>query len=277
MAAAQPRSAFAQDASPPSDAPVQTATPSTPASSATEATAPTTAPVAPPPGLTTQVIIDPNADALAREQAEFEQSERPADLIDAPEDVVIDPNAPMQATASPGDINRPADSLGHRYQVGLRAGFGIPYVFAIKYGDGPDCGRKAKQTFCRYAGSLTLDADVSFGVSDSLEITALARIGLTEDEASGASPLGFGLGVRGYTSPHSLLKFFFAGRAFLDVTQSSRPDWKPVDFGIRGEFGLQIDVARYFGIYLQIGETLSFLRSFYFVTDATAGIQLRFP
>jgi len=50
-----------------------------------------------------------------------------------------------------------------------------------------------------------------------------------------------------------------------------------VDVGGRGELGVQFDFLRQLGAYIQLGESLSFLRGLYFVTDFTAGLQGRIP
>lgn len=165
----------------------------------------------------------------------------------------------------------------HQEQLGLRVGAGVPYVFAVKYGRGPECDDPPGETFCRRFGAVMLDLDLSFGVSPTVEITALVRLGLTEDRAASARPLAFGLGVRGYGSPDAPVKMYFSGRIMLDVTSSDTPEWSTVDVGGRGELGVQFDFLRQLGAYIQLGESLSFLRGLYFVTDFTAGLQGRIP
>jgi len=219
-----------------------------------------------PESATTTVVHDDESE-LERMQREAEAMER-ADQ----EEMVVEP-----AAADEELEGVPEDSLMHLNQVGLRIGLGAPYVFAVKYGEGPRCGEDPGETFCRRLGSITLDAELGFGVSDTVELSILTRFGLNADDAAEARPLTFGFGARAYTAPHSIVKLYFGGRAMLDVTSSDVPEWSTVDVGVRGELGLQVDLARYVGLYVQLGETISFLRGLYFVTDGTGGAQVRFP
>ncbi len=204
------------------------------------------------------------------EQAELEQMQREAEAAEsAPADQVVTEPAPAEEEV-------PADSLHHASQVGIRAGIAVPYVFAVKYGTGPRCG-DGGETFCRRLGAALVDLELGFGVSEGVELSLLARLGLADDAAANARPVAFGLGVRAYGSPHSMVKLYFGGRVVLDVTSSQTEEWSSVDVGGRGELGLQVDFVRYVGMYLQLGETLTVLRGFYFVTDLSAGVQARFP
>jgi hypothetical protein len=170
----------------------------------------------------------------------------------------------------------PADSLSHRLQVGLRVGAGGDAFFAVKYSDGPACGAPG-ETLCRGLGTGLLDAEVAFGVTHTVEVSALARFGLGADPAAASRPLLLGLGVRAYGSPHGQVKLFMGGRAMLDLTSSDVAGWKNVDLGVRGEFGLQIDFLRFLGAYAQVGATIQFLNALSFAGDATGGLQARFP
>jgi len=171
------------------------------------------------------------------------------------------------------------ESRGHQGQFGARLGVAVPYVFAVKYGEGARCD-DAGEEFCRRFGAAMLDLEISYGITPTIEISVLGRFGLAEDEAADAAPLALGLGVRGYATADSPAKLYFGGRAMVDLTpldDETNPEWKSVDVGLRGEFGLQIDITRYAGVYLQLGETLSFLRGLYFVTDGSIGAQVRLP
>ncbi|RLB52992.1 MAG: hypothetical protein DRJ42_13215 [Deltaproteobacteria bacterium] len=168
------------------------------------------------------------------------------------------------------------ESLDHRMQVGLRVGAGMPYVFAIRYGDGPRCDT-AGENFCRDFGTPVLDVELGFGVTDSAEVSFSSRFGLTESDVSGSHPIQLGLGIRGFLSPEELFKLYIGGRVILDLTQSSLPNWNDIDFGVRGEFGAQFDLLRHLGLYIQIGASIAFIRAFSITADLTAGVQVRFP
>jgi hypothetical protein len=168
------------------------------------------------------------------------------------------------------------DRLDHRLQVGLRIGAGMPFIFGVKYADGPNCDVSG-ENFCRDFGTPLLDVELGFGVTEKAEVSISGRFGLTESDVSRSHPIQLGVGIRGYGTPFDPFKVFFGGRLILDVTSSSVPNWSDVDFGVRGEFGLQYDFLRYLGAYAQLGASISFIRAFSVTIDLTAGVQVRFP
>lgn len=187
-----------------------------------------------------------------------------------------DPNPAPHEPAHHAPPGIEDESLDHRMQVGLRVGAGMPYGFAIRYGDGAQCDA-AGNSFCHGFGTPLFDVDLGFGVTDSAEVSVSGRFGLTESDVSGTNPIQLGLGVRGYLSPEDLFKLYIGGRVILDITQSNIPGWDDVDFGVRGEFGAQFDVLRHLGIYIQLGAGIAFIRAFSITADLTAGVQVRFP
>lgn len=211
----------------------------------------------------TSVVVD-------EEHADLERMQREAEAVDRA------PAGETVATPEPTEEEIPADSLHHGHQVGIRVGIAVPYVFAVKYGDGPPCD-DAGETFCRRLGVALVDVEAGFGVSPSVELSLLARFGLADDEAADTNPLAFGFGARAYGSPHSMFKLYFGGRIMLDLTSSDAEQWTDFDVGLRGELGLQIDFVRYAGMYLQVAPTVSFLRGLYLVPDVSGGVQARFP
>jgi len=188
-----------------------------------------------------------------------------------------DPNPAPHAPAHEETPGVEVESLDHRMQVGLRIGAGMPYVFAVKYGDGPNCDPGGVETFCRDFGTPILDVELGFGITEEAELSLSGRFGLTESDVSNSHPIQLGLGIRGYGHATSAFKLFFGGRLLLDVTSSSVPGWSDVDFGVRGEFGMQYDFLRYFGAYVQLGASLAFIRAFSVTVDLTGGVQVRFP
>lgn len=211
-------------------------------------------------------------DSLTATQDEVEHTDaapqRTASVLDEPVD------ATHTATT---DETRPADSLSHLHQVGIRFGAGIGGLFAFKYASGPACGDVASESACRRAGPPMMDLDVSFGITDSVEITALARFGLSTNVASDVKPLVFGIGARAYANRHGMFKLFVGGRAMIDIQNSTVPNWHSIDFGARGEFGFMVDFIRWAGVYVQLGAGIQVLNGFYFMGDATGGVQARFP
>ncbi len=203
-------------------------------------------------------------------QAQLQADQQQAEAVD---------HDPEQVGRSQAEGEAPPpeeESLSHESQVGIRIGLNQPYVFAIKYGEGPSCGDPG-ETFCRHFGATMLDLDLGFGLGEALEMSFGAWIGLNDDDAALEPPLAFSFGVRSFGSPSSVVKLYIGGRLIVDVTSSDEPEWRSVDIGGRGELGLMIDAARYLGFYLQLGETIRFLRGFYFVTDLAVGVQARVP
>jgi hypothetical protein len=226
---------------------------------------------APPAATTTggSEVVDDRQAELERMQREVESDEQPE-----PTAAVVEP--------APAAEERPEESMSHEQQVGLRLGAGVPFIFAVKYGDGPVCGDDLSDDgtpaeFCRHFGAALLDLEIAYGLSDTVELSVLARFGLTDDEAADSNPLAFGIGARAYTSAHAMFKAFLGGRVMLDATSSDTPEWSSVDVGARGELGLQFDVVRYVGLYAQIGASIMILRALSFAFDATGGVQARFP
>jgi hypothetical protein len=195
-----------------------------------------------------------------------------ADLFEA--ERTDDAVAPPADHVSPGE-----DSLSHEDQVGIRLGAAVPFVFAIRYGEGPRCAA-GEETFCRRLGVGLFDIDLSYGLSRSVEVSVLGRIGLATDEASGGRPFVLGIGLRGYVSADSAAKVYAGGKLIFDITaadEAVNPDWGTLDVGLRGEFGVAVDFVRYFGLFAQVGLNLQVLRGLYLIGDLSGGVQARFP
>lgn len=211
-----------------------------------------------PPGevsVAATASVDDGEGELAREQAEMREEDE-------------------------GEATRPIDdpnSLDHEFQVGLRFGAGVPFLFALRYGTGPQCDREGDQ-FCVLVGSGIMDLDLSFGVTPDLEITLMGRYGMVGVEPTANNNIVLGLGIRSYVSPESVFKGFFGVRAILDLTPAgSISNWSDVDAGVRGEAGIQVDFVRYFGLYAQIGVNITFVRALAIAPDVTGGLSLRVP
>jgi hypothetical protein len=222
-----------------------------------------------PGGATTAVVQDDQAAEMERMQRDAEEHGEPST-----DDAVIEDHA--------AEPEIPEDSLHHGNQMGVRVGIGFPFVFAVRYGGGAACNDKVgddgePEAFCRHFGAPLLDLVLEYGVTPGVEIGFLGRIGLTEDVAANNEPFQLGFGARVYPSPHPLFKVSLGVRAMMDYTPSDTAQWKELDFGVRGEVGLQVDFNRYVGLYFGISVQLMFMRSLYFVTDANGGLQFRFP
>lgn len=172
------------------------------------------------------------------------------------------------------------DDRDHEFMGVLRIGFGMPYLIAIKYADGPLCEPTTEpddQTFCARAGEPFLDLEAGFAFTHRLEVVGAVTLSLDEDPIALAKPRAFGIGIRGYTSDEAIVKGFFGARLVLDYTSSDADDWSNLDFGVRGDFGIQVDPIRWLGIFLQGAVGIRLLRGFTFLPEASAGLQIRFP
>ena len=176
----------------------------------------------------------------------------------------------------------------HKYQVGVRVAFALPYRFRLEYGgdDSAQCdetvGEDDDGTFCTGLGEPSLDLSLEFGITDTLELFFLMRIGLVSEDFTGASALNLGLGIRTYTNPTDMVKFYLGAAVMFDVGSTDEPasrvgDFGSFDFGVRGQFGLQVDVIRYLGIYLQVDPQIFFLRYMDTSIGGSIGLQGRFP
>ena len=184
------------------------------------------------------------------------------------------PTAPADQHA-PGTDDR---TMSHQLQVGVRVGFGFSYLFAIKYGDGAACSTSPdEETFCRHLVGGLIDVELGFGITEGLELSFDGRFGLADDPNAHHVPVQLGLGIRGYIPATDPFKLYIGARLTLDLTESNDPAWKDVDVGARAEFGLQYDILRYLGVYIQLGVNIQILRAFAFPLDFTGGVQARFP
>lgn len=260
--------AVAQEASAPagddSEPAVEPPPPGDPAEAEPQAVEP------PPPQQDAEaVVVDERQRELERAQRELEAEQQGVSV----EDMV---HEGVQVDAEP------SDSRHHGSQIGVRLAFVYPWLLAIKYKDGPACSDELDEDgepeeFCIRGTVPTLDFELAFGASERLEIAFAMRFGLDQDEVSDANPLGIGLGIRAYPAPHSVVKAFISARLWIDIQSSDADNWNNVDVGARGAFGIQVDPARFLGIFAQAGMTIFMLRGFWFMPDVGGGVQIRFP
>ncbi len=218
---------------------------------------------------TSSVVVDEREAALRREQEEFEAESE---------------EGTGEGTEQEEEEEEDGDSLDHEYQVGLRAGIGVPFMFALAYSGGPRCNGAVetadRDAFCLFVGSTIITFDLSFGVTPDVEIVLGGRIGAIQVEPTQTNTGQISLGIRAYISPESIAKVYLAPSLVLDLTPNGVPivpNWGDVDFGVRGAFGVVVDPIRYLGLYVEIGVNILFLRSFGISPDVSGGFQVRFP
>lgn len=179
---------------------------------------------------------------------------------------------------------------GHRYQVSFRVAGSLGYMFAIRYGggmgDSDNCataygGSMSGAVFCYGRSPVMVDTAVGFGVTETLELEARFRFGellfLPGSMSSTGIPLALGVGIRYYGNDDSRLKFLLGVAAFVDFTDRVMISRFGTDVQVRLEQGLQYDIFRQFGVYVQLGETFGFVRNLSAVLDGGLGVQARVP
>jgi hypothetical protein len=218
-----------------------------------------------------------------------------ADMEASPQtQLVAETPPPPDDGAPPARPEPPAPSkledFRHRNQVSLRAAFGKGYRLAFAYGEHEICGEDdgtLDETPCYSASPAFFDLDLSFGLTDGFELSALLRLGL-ESEVTGlggtvegpaaleeTKPLTLGFGIRAYADAPARVKVFVGARLLYDLTEAGAEGKN--DFAVRAEPGLQIEIVRYVAFFIQGNATIGFLRWLRFEIDGGGGIQLRIP
>jgi hypothetical protein len=97
-----------------------------------------------------------------------------------------------------------------------------------------------------------------------------------EQDFTHRRPLALAPGIKYYIDAEDRLKFFVTLQLAVDFT-GQLAGVPTTDVGMRNAAGLQFDVNRFLGVWLQLGDTLAFRRYFRFELDAALGIEGRFP
>jgi hypothetical protein len=183
-----------------------------------------------------------------------------------------------------GQAARADDGSTHKGQFGgsIRLGLGVRGI--ATYENKHYCGTtddEAEYGFasvCTGRAPFTLDLEGSWGVGRKAELTLELRIGLESD--FGATPMDDG--------PHLFqlapgARFFFSdtarGKAFVQPALmfdfSDYGNGTGNDLGLRGIEGYWIDMARTYGGYVYVGETLGFSRWLSASFEVGVGFQVR--
>ncbi len=199
-------------------------------------------------------------------------------------------SAPAWATETAPAATAEAPILfNHKHQGYLRLTAGTGYRFIVPYEDDAICGPptpaepEGDTSPCESRAPWFLDADAGFGASEGVELSVMLRLGLEKEGLNDARPLVLGPGIRLYPSPDSRVKIFMALRVLIDFTKvgPQEPDdtepQEKTDVALRGEPGLQVEITRNVGLYLQAGVTFGAVRWFHFEGDGGFGVQGRFP
>lgn len=174
--------------------------------------------------------------------------------------------------ASPEKERAPA-GLGHKYQFGLGVRAGTGFRVIMPYGD-ESCG-DADAEVCGARLPVWLELSPSFGITQSLEVLLDVRLYLEQDFTDSRGYF-FAPGLKYYTDPNSLFKFYASGQVVFENQEQLPGGPGSFDIAARATLGVQFDVLRYVGLYVQGGLIVGFLRWLTFTIDGSAGIQIRY-
>jgi hypothetical protein len=168
--------------------------------------------------------------------------------------------------------------LDHRHQTGISLMPGVGYRIIVPYKENVDCFDRsdASKRVCTNGVPFFLDLQLSFGVTERLDLIADLRFGVVKDISS-SRQFAVAPGVRVWLDPDINLKFYTTAQALYDGTDYPPGSVPSSDFGLRNANGLMYDMIRNVGFYFQFGESIGFRRWFRIELDAGLGVQVRFP
>jgi hypothetical protein len=179
-----------------------------------------------------------------------------------------------------GGTERP---YAHGGQFKLYSQFGAGYRIIFRYEDEDFCGTAGK-TVCRSFTPPWIELGVGYGITDAFEVLVDLRLGLGDDfKPDGVdedAPKQFVIspGIRVFIDDAGSLKFFTTFQVAIDRTDFEASGIsQATDIGLRNVNGLLVDLHRTFGIYVHVGETISFVRWLRFEIDAGVGMMVRVP
>lgn len=176
------------------------------------------------------------------------------------------------------------DTFSHKGQIGINIQGGMGFRALFPYdeefcGELKGDGTGENKPNCLARSPFGIDFHLGYGVLDTLELFAQARIGLERDIGANTMSEGpriFELapGIRGYIGEVGSSRFFSTLQFSLDLTDYHIDG---ADYGVRNTNGFQLDLHKTFGIYLYFGEVVSWRRWLRFEVEAGVGLQARFP
>jgi hypothetical protein len=166
-------------------------------------------------------------------------------------------------------------SLLHKNQFGIAVMPGIGFRIIAPYKEMVSCGEQAKRV-CTGLLPFFLDVQPSFGFAEHWDVIVDLRFGIMTDFTQ-SRELAVAPGVRYWVDNDAETKFYATIQGVFDATAQHNTAVRGTDFGVRNANGFMFDVMRNFGVYLQFGETIGFVRWFRVEIDAGVGVQIRIP
>ena len=168
-----------------------------------------------------------------------------------------------------------APSLSHRLQFGIALLPGTGYRGIFPYQENVNCGQPGKRV-CTGRLPIFLDVQPSFGFANHWDVIVDLRFGLGQDFTD-SHEFAVAPGVRYWVDPQEDTKFFATVQAAYDTTAQHDPIIHNDDFALRNANGFMFEIMRNFGVYVQLGETIGFVRWLRFEVDGGLGVQARLP
>jgi hypothetical protein len=184
------------------------------------------------------------------------------------------------AIAPKRDSSRRPVQNDHRGQTGLALMPGTGFRVIVPYEENIACGDSSgnrDKPVCTRRSPTFLDLQLSFAPSRRIDIIFDVRFGLTSDPASaGSHQFALMPGLRFWLDQDVALKFYTTVQLAYDQTDYGGTV-SSGDFGFRNANGLMYDPLRNVGFFIQLGETIGFVRWFHMDLDLGLGVQIRFP
>jgi len=166
-------------------------------------------------------------------------------------------------------------SLFHKDQFGVSLMPGSGYRIIAPYKDGVPCGQGTNRV-CTGWLPFFVDVQPSFGFARHWDVIVDLRFGVAAD-FNGSHQFAVAPGIRYWVDADLPTKFFATFQGVYDLNPQHVPGVKDYDFGVRNANGFMLEVMRNLGFYLQLGETVGFVRWLRFEVDGGIGVQARFP
>jgi hypothetical protein len=166
-------------------------------------------------------------------------------------------------------------SFSHRSQFGLAVLPGSGFRVIVPYGENVYCGQPNERV-CSGRLPFFLDVQPSYGLGPHWDVLVDLRFGLEEDFAR-THQLAFAPGFRYWTDAEARLKFFSTLQLAYDTTQQHDSAIHGYDLAFHNSNGVMGEVMPDLGFYVQLGDTVGFVRWLRFEIDLGVGVQARFP
>jgi hypothetical protein len=210
-------------------------------------------------------VIEPHADPELRAPSEQAAPRAPADGAG---DAAGDDGVRVFPTLAP-------PSLSHERQFGIAVLPGTGFRVLFPYQESVYCGEIGKRV-CSARLPAYLDLQASFGFTAHWDVLAEVRRGL-EDDFARTRAVAVIPGVRYWVDPSQRIKFFTTLQLDVDLTEQHNHALTGYDLAVHNGNGLMFEVMRDLGFYVQLSETIGFVRWLRFEVDVGAGVQARFP